>query len=161
MLIVFQNTADRRTQSAIRATKRTNLSAKLVTKDSSWPKEKNVKVSVNALAPGRCGCNLKLINFKIISRIEISGISCEITRRWMPQDLTDDWSTLVQVMAWWCQATSQYLNQCWPSPMTSYGVKCFNDWYGSCVLILLFRVVPINYYYIKYIHLLHEHFIDR
>ena len=36
----------------------------------------------------------------------------------MPHDLTDDKSTLVQVMAWCHQATSHYLNQCWPrSPM--------------------------------------------
>ena len=30
----------------------------------------------------------------------------------MSMDLTDDKSTLVQVMAWCCQATSHYLNQC-------------------------------------------------
>ena len=42
--------------------------------------------------------------------------------RWMPQDLTDDKSTLVQVMAWCHQATSHYLNQCWPRSPTPYGV---------------------------------------
>ena len=42
--------------------------------------------------------------------------------RWMPQDLTDDKSKLVQVMAWCPQATSHYLNQCWPRPPTPYGV---------------------------------------
>ena len=40
----------------------------------------------------------------------------------MPQDLTDDKSTLVQVMAWCRQATSHYLNQCWPRSPTPYGV---------------------------------------
>ena len=30
----------------------------------------------------------------------------------MPQDLTDDKLTLVQVMAWYSQATSHYLSQC-------------------------------------------------
>ena len=39
----------------------------------------------------------------------------------MPQDLTDDCSTLVQVMAWCYQATSYYMSQCCPSPMTPYG----------------------------------------
>ena len=34
--------------------------------------------------------------------------------RWMPQNLTDDKSTLVQV--------SHYLNHCWPRSPTSYGV---------------------------------------
>ena len=42
--------------------------------------------------------------------------------RWMPQDLTDDKSTLVQVMAWCSQSTSHYLNQCWPRYPTPYGV---------------------------------------
>ena len=32
---------------------------------------------------------------------------------WMPQGLTDDMSTLVQVMAWCRQATSHYLSQSW------------------------------------------------
>ena len=40
----------------------------------------------------------------------------------MPLDLTDDKSTLVQVMAWCRQATNHYLNQCWPRSPTSYGV---------------------------------------
>ena len=36
----------------------------------------------------------------------------------MQQDLTDDISTLVLVMAWCRQVTSHYLNQCWPSSLT-------------------------------------------
>ena len=41
---------------------------------------------------------------------------------WMPLDLTDDKSTLVQVMAWCCQTTSHYLSQCWPRYLSPYGV---------------------------------------
>ena len=55
------------------------------------------------LAPG---------NFNEILVIDGWSISCEIAIRWMPQDLTDDKSALVQVMAWCRQATSHYLNQC-------------------------------------------------
>ena len=40
----------------------------------------------------------------------------------MPLDLADDKSTLVQVMAWCRQATSHYLNQCWPRSMSPYAV---------------------------------------
>ena len=49
---------------------------------------------------------------------------CEIDLRCMPQDLSDDLSTLVQVMAWCHQATSHYLSQCscWPWFMSPYGV---------------------------------------
>ena len=36
--------------------------------------------------------------------------------------LTDDKSTLFQAMAWCRQATSHYLNQCWPRSMSPYGV---------------------------------------
>ena len=50
------------------------------------------------------------------------GISYEIALRWMPLDLTDDRSTLVQVMAWCHQATSHYLSQCWPRSMSPYDV---------------------------------------
>ena len=49
-------------------------------------------------------------------------ISYEIALRRMPQDLTDDKSTLVQVMAWCRQATSHYLGQCWPRSMSPFGV---------------------------------------
>ena len=50
------------------------------------------------------------------------GISCKIALRWMPLDLADNKSTLVQVMAWCRQATSHYLSQCWPRFMSPYGV---------------------------------------
>ena len=40
----------------------------------------------------------------------------------MPQDLTDDKSTLVQEMAWCSEARSHYLTQCWPRSPTPYGV---------------------------------------
>ena len=41
---------------------------------------------------------------------------------WMSLDLTDDKSTLVQVMAWCHQATSHYLSQCWPRSVSPYGI---------------------------------------
>ena len=56
-------------------------------------------------------------------------ISCEIALRWMPPDLTDDKSTLVQVMAWCRQAWSHYLSQCWPRSMSPNGVW---SWFIVC-----------------------------
>ena len=47
---------------------------------------------------------------------------CEMIPRRMWLDLTDDKSTLVQVMAWCRQATSHYLSQCWPSSISPYSV---------------------------------------
>ena len=54
----------------------------------------------DTLAPGRCSCNLKIVIFKLISRIDILSCSSEITFISMPQDLTDNWSILAQVMTW-------------------------------------------------------------
>ena len=66
-----------------------------------------------SLAHGRWGCDLKLSIFKFISRIDILGISCDtIPFSWRPQDLTDNWWTLIQVMAWCHQEMSHYLSQC-------------------------------------------------
>ena len=48
----------------------------------------------------------------------VAEVSYEIALRWMPLDLTDDKSTLVQVMAWCHQAPSHYLSQCWPRSMS-------------------------------------------
>ena len=50
------------------------------------------------------------------------GFSYEIALRWMPLDLTDDKSTLVQAMAWCRQAPSHFLSQCWPRSMLPNGV---------------------------------------
>ena len=42
--------------------------------------------------------------------------------RWVSQDHSNDLSTLIQVMAWGCQAPSHYLSQCWPRALPPYGV---------------------------------------
>ena len=43
---------------------------------------------INSLPPGGFDYSLKLVNFKIISIINILSIFCEIVIRWMPQHLT-------------------------------------------------------------------------
>ena len=77
---------------------------------------------VNSLAPGRSGGNFENVVFKLALLICIFKSSCDNVTRWIPQELTDNKSTLVQVMVWYRQATSHYLNQCWPRPMSLYGV---------------------------------------
>ena len=76
----------------------------------------------NSMASRRCGCNLILVILKRISRRNTLSISSETTLSWLQQDLTDDQSTLVQVMAWCRQATSHYLSQFWTSSMLLYGI---------------------------------------
>ena len=77
---------------------------------------------INSLAPGRSECDSKNGIFNLVLLIGIFRSSHDNALRWMPHDLTDDKSTLVQVMAWCRQATSDYLSQCCLSPLSLYGV---------------------------------------
>ena len=75
----------------------------------------------NSLAPERFYWNYRKMIFKLILVTDGWDISSEIALRWTSRDLSDK-STLVQVMAWCHQATSHYLNQCWPRSLSPYGV---------------------------------------
>ena len=75
---------------------------------------------INSLAPGRSERDSRNIISYLILLIGIFRSSHDNTLWWMPQDLTDDKSTLVQVMAWCRQAPSHYLNQCWLSSLLPY-----------------------------------------
>ena len=55
----------------------------------------------------------------------------------MPQDPTDDKSTLIQVMAWGRQATSQYLNQCWARYIASLGHNELTPWWSENAVVIL------------------------
>ena len=74
------------------------------------------------MAPGRCKWNFGWVIFKLTLVTDGWVISCEIPLSWMSLNLSDDKSILVQVMAWCRQATSHYLNQCWPRSMSPYGI---------------------------------------
>ena len=76
----------------------------------------------NSLVPGKFEWNFRHKIFKQVLVIDDWDISCGIALTWKPQDLANDKSTLVYVMAWWSQATSHYLSQCWPSCMSQYGI---------------------------------------
>ena len=98
---------------------------------------------VNTLAPGRAGFNFKSAIFNLVLLIGIfrssydnfiepmhrnkPNITYLLTSydnalRWMSWDLSEDKSTLVQVMAWCCQAASHYLSQCWPRSVSLFGI---------------------------------------
>ena len=49
-------------------------------------------------------------------------IHCLIALGFMPQNLTDEKSTLVQVMAWYCKAIIYHLSQCWSRYSSPYAV---------------------------------------
>ena len=54
----------------------------------AWPSH-GIVCKINSLAPGRFDSSLRLVNFKLVSMINILSIFCEIVIRWMPQHLTD------------------------------------------------------------------------
>ena len=68
-----------------------------------------------ALVPMKCASDFNSIifNFTIENNENISLGTREIALKGMPQNLPNRESTLVQVMAWCCKATSHYLDQCW------------------------------------------------
>ena len=77
----------------------------------------------------------------------------------MPQDLTDDKSTLVQVMAWCHQATSHYLNQCWPRSPTPYGITR-PQWVKTLGLFLYIKMPPYHWNFIMEIRSFYDHLIS-
>ena len=77
---------------------------------------------VNILVPGRSGWDFQNAIFNLVLVIGIFRSSYDDALRWMAQDLADDRSTLVQVMAWCHQATSHYLGQCWSWPLSPFVV---------------------------------------
>ena len=72
---------------------------------------------VNLWIPGWCGTMFYCILLKFIIQNSSLGTRYETALRWMPQNLSDEKSILVQVMAWCCQELSHYLSQCWPRSM--------------------------------------------
>ena len=76
----------------------------------------------NPLTPGSFEWYFGEVIFKLISVTDGWGISCETAVIWMSLGLTNDYATLVQVMAWCRQATSYYLSQCWPRSVSPFGV---------------------------------------
>ena len=78
--------------------------------------------NVNSLTPWKFEWNFRYVIFKRILVIDGWGNCCEIALIWMSLGSTDDPSILLQGMAWFRQATSHYLSQCWPRPLTPFGV---------------------------------------
>ena len=86
------------------------------------PSRWNVNV-LYLLSPERYCGNFKCVILQhVCNMFDISSFFSEIAFRIMPQDLSDDKLTLVQVMAWCHQATSHYLSQsqCWPRSMLPF-----------------------------------------
>ena len=85
---------------------------------------------------GDLNVNFENVIFNLALLIGVFKTSCGNALRWMPQKLTDGKSTLVEVMAWCCQATTHYLNQCWPRSPTPYGVTR-PQWVKYCIQLTL------------------------
>ena len=93
-------------------------------------------LNLNSLWPGKFNWNFRWVLFKPITMIDGWDTSCEIALRRISLDLTDDKSTLGQVMAWCHQATSHYLSQCWPRSLSPYAITRPQriNWYKTVIL---------------------------
>ena len=103
----------------------------------------SIQWHLNSLAPGGFENIFQNVFFKLISWIDTLSNSCEIALRSMPQNPSDDKSTLVQVMAWCRQAASHYLSQCCPRSLSPYGVTR-PQWVNRKLLIFLLENVFEN-----------------
>ena len=93
-------------------------------------------------------CDSKNLIFNLVLLIGIFKSSNDNALWWMLQDLPDDKSTLVQVMAWCCQATSHYPSQCWLSSLSTYGIA--RPQWAKFILRILF---PLLSTYMNYTNL--------
>ena len=90
-----------------------------------WPQDVPIKCWPHLyhawLNHWRYGSNFKSITVKPIENSSL-GTGREIAFSWCLQNLNDEKSTLVQVIAWCCQTISYmyYLSKCWPRSMSTY-----------------------------------------
>ena len=84
--------------------------------------EKADKFNQSLTYSGRWVSYSQSITFKLNLWNSSLDTRCDIALRWMPENPTNEKSTLVQIMARCCQATSHYLNQCWSRSALPYGI---------------------------------------
>ena len=106
------------------------------------------------------------------------GICWETVVKWMPQDLSDDKSTLVQVTAWCRQVRSHSLSQCWLRFMSPYSVTrprwdknaenginlryhLIRKAIGTLFFIMSIRIQTASFTYYRNIHILLISIISR
>ena len=98
------------------------------------------KEFLKSLAPGRRGRNFKSM---ILQNSRLGGVHCGIAREWMPQNLTNEKSTLAQVMACCLMSQSYYLGQSLPRSMSLYGITTphWNDYlFGETAEIIVILI---------------------
>ena len=80
---------------------------------------------ISSLVLERSGCDFKKSVLNHVLLIGTSTFRCSHVNaiRYMNAIGLTDKSTLVQVMAWCRQATSHYLSQCGPRPISLFGVN--------------------------------------
>ena len=86
-----------------------------VYRDRRWV---TIHVQFNSSPPRQFGGKIADDIFKRIFVNENDWMSIKISLKFIHEGPIDNKSVLVQVMAWRRQATSHYLNQCWPSFLT-------------------------------------------
>ena len=102
---------------------------------TTWNQCHHFILSLTHWPRGDMAVILKVLFSNSLWRTAWVGTCFETAHKWLLLKLTNDKSTLTQVMAWCRQATSHYLNQCWPRSMTPYSimrtqwVKCLRQFH--------------------------------
>ena len=94
------------------------LTIEIVHPHSAWVGKPG---TINSLSFGRCGSNFNSTILKLIIQNISLSIHCKIAFGLMPQNLTNEKSTVLQVMASCHQATNHYLSQYGPISVSPSG----------------------------------------
>ena len=87
-----------------------------------WARYQPMREYVNSLSPVKCGYDLECVNYEHNLGIYILSNQVNITLEWMPEDVVDNKSTSVPVIAWCREATSHYMNEFWLRTSKPYDV---------------------------------------
>ena len=98
------------------------------------PHSSPVVSSVSQLI-GKYDSDLKIIIFKFVIKKSCQRTLCEISSMRIPQNLTNEKLTLVQVMVWCRRAPSHYHHQCWTRSMSPYGI-ILSKWVEQLIWVL-------------------------
>ena len=107
---------------------------------------------LNSLSPGRFEWNFRQVILKQNSVFDAWAISCEIVLRLIWMDSACIISTMVQVMAWCRHATSYYLTQSWPRPLSPYGDSNGQRLRQQTLISYDWNICPQNQFHPQYTH---------
>ena len=100
-----------------------------------------------------CGIIFTSTFFKFMSRTDISCPPWEISLGWIPRNLTNEKSTLVQGVACCHQKTRHCLSLCWPRTISPFGVTR-----PQVINVYSFKIISVMTHLILWCSMISQHF---